>query len=336
MGVFEVREDELVDEVIDVGRREALRRRSLVLPGAGRQPPLAVEETVAPRGATLAPVALVHGFAQNKHTWRISGRSFSGFLAARGHRVLNLELRGHGDSRRAGSPSATSFDDYVDDLVRVVELAGAPPLVIGHSLGAAVALGAATRVPVAGVVHLAGVYRFAGANRTLRALARLSLEVAPGLSAARASTGLAGRAIGRLYSFTDLFGYGLPFAGWAPGSMEPELLRERLAVGFDWTSVEVWLQMSRWATGEPFGYAEAVTALDLPLLVAVGDADPLAPPADARPLYEQSASSDKTWLELGMYEHGVRFGHLDLVLGREAPRIVWPLLGDWLATRGGR
>ena len=31
----------------------------------------------------LASVVLVHGFAQNRYTWRISGRSFSGWLAER-------------------------------------------------------------------------------------------------------------------------------------------------------------------------------------------------------------------------------------------------------------
>lgn len=330
-----VRHEELVDEVVHGRHSARLRIRRLELPAENGGPPLAIEQLTLPEGPTRPPVVLVHGLAQNRHTWRISRRSLAGALAERGYDVLNLELRGHGLSRRYGAGNATCFQDYTDDLSRVLQRCPEPAFVVGHSLGAAVCLDAATRVPVRGVVHVAGVYRFAGANRVLRALARTSLALEqflllPGL---RIRTRWAGDLIGRLYAFTDVAGYGAPIAGWAPGSIERELLEERLRLGFDWTSVEVWLQMCRWATGTPFEPGERFCALDVPLLVIVGDRDPLVRPADARALYEASRSRDRTFLLMEAFEHGVHWGHIDLILGRRAPDELWPRLLDWLDAR---
>lgn len=101
------------------------------------------------------------------HVWR-SGRhdgpllmflhgltdSGSGWPGAEQHwgstySILTLDQRGHGDSPRftdeqlAGRPG----DVLVDDAVHVLEQLDAPPVVLGHSLGGAVALSAAVRRP---------------------------------------------------------------------------------------------------------------------------------------------------------------------------------------------
>ncbi len=310
-------------------------REWLAVPADGERPVLAVERTVAPAGPTRGPVVLVHGLAQNRFTWRLSGRSLCAWLAHRGFDVLNLELRGHGLSREWGAPSAARFDDYVDDLARVVARCAAPPFVIGHSLGGAVGIAVAVDRPLRGLVHLAGVYGFAGANPVLRALARLTLAWEGPLRAAplRVRTRAAGRVIARLYQLTDVAGYGAPIAGWAPDSIERELLEERLVKGFDWTSVEVWLQMSRWACGEAPAFDVPFRDLDLPLLVVAGDADPLVRPADAERTYAASGSTDKELLVFNDFDHQVHWGHIDLILGRLAPREVWPRLAAWLEAR---
>ncbi|MCO4743393.1 MAG: alpha/beta fold hydrolase [Proteobacteria bacterium] len=296
--------------------------------------PLMVERVrcdVPRRGTVL----LVHGLAQNRFTWRVSGRSLTAFLAEAGYEVLNVELRGHGRSRAAGAGNARAFGEYVEDVVRVVEALDEPPFAIGHSLGAGVLVAAATQVELRGLVHLAGVFAFAQHNRTLRGLARLSLGLEGLLTLApvRASTGWAGEVIGAAYKLTDLAGYLLPLAGWVPGSIERDVLEERLARGFDWTSIEVWLQMSRWARGERFEYADAFGTLDVPLLVIAGDHDALLPPGDARVCFEQSGSSDKQFYEANLFDHGAHFGHLDLILGREAPRVVWEPIRAWMQAR---
>lgn len=334
MNGAEVRAEGFVDEVVHGEVRVEVFRQELALPGRDGVPPLAVERTVT-EAAVGPPVVLVHGFAQNRFTWRIGGRSMVAYLAAMGHEVLNVELRGHGASRALGAGNATDFAEYVDDLVRVVDACEQPPFVIGHSLGGGVGVAASTLRPLGGLVHLAGVYTFATANPTLRALARLTLQMEPSLrrTPVRMSTGWAGRLLARMYAVTDIAGYGAPIAGWVPESLERELLAERLERGFDWTSVEVWLQMARWARGERFAWADAFQRTDVPLLVLCGDHDPLVREADSRACFEQSGSTDKEFVLFEPFHHRVHWGHVDLILGRHAPEVVWPVIADWIARR---
>ncbi len=326
---------ERITEIVDRGRAVPLIREARIVAGTG--PPLAVERTIRPGGPTRPPVILIHGLAQNRYTWRVTGRSLVARLAEEGFDVLNLELRGHGNSRALGSGNARSFAEYVEDLLRVIGECEVPPFVVGHSLGAGVAIGAATERPLAGLVHLAGVFGFARRNATLRALAHLTLAAEPLLRLApvRLSTGWAGEVIGRLYAVTDIAGFGFPISGWTPGSIERDLLEERLALGFDWTSTEVWIEMCRWATGTPFTYRAAFSRLDVPLLVLAGDADPLVPPGDAEECFAASGSSDKRLVVFDAFEHGAHWGHVDLILGHRAPTVVWPVLLDWLTERAG-
>lgn len=325
-------ETDTVHQTIHGSRGARLVVETLRLEG---EPPLAVERTMLPGGPTRPAVILVHGLAQNRYTWRVTGRSLSGCLAEAGYEVLNLELRGHGLSRSYGAGNARSFDEYVDDLVRVVEACDAPPFVMGHSLGGAVGVGAATRVPLAGLIHLAGVFTFASDNPLLRLLAELSLAAEPLLTLApvRLSTGWAGDLLGRLYKISDIAGYGFPISGWTPGSIERPLLEERLARGFDWTSVEVWLQMARWARGERLSYAEAFGRSAAPLLVICGDADPLVRLPDSQACYDASGSDDRQLLFFDAFDHEVHWGHVDLILGRRAPDLVWPRIVSWLDVR---
>ncbi|MFJ6571049.1 alpha/beta fold hydrolase [Streptomyces sp. NPDC091292] len=69
---------------------------------------------------------LVHGIMSDHRTWRRVGP----VLAARGYRVVGVDLRGHGASGR-GEYSAELF---AEDLVDTVPVGA--ELVIGHSLGA--------------------------------------------------------------------------------------------------------------------------------------------------------------------------------------------------------
>jgi pimeloyl-ACP methyl ester carboxylesterase len=86
------------------------------------------------------PIALVHGATFRAEDWE----NIFPRLATR-YRVVAYDARGHGKSGRAPS---YSLDDLVGDLVRVLrEVAKAPAIVIGHSIGGAAALVAAAREP---------------------------------------------------------------------------------------------------------------------------------------------------------------------------------------------
>ena len=298
------------------------------------------------RGAVL----LVHGFAQNRYSWHLSTRSFVNYLADRGLDVYNLELTGHGRSREYGTAPARSFDHYVDDtasvLVALTSWAGLDRVfLIGHSLGGAVCYATAARAPgfTAGTVSIAGMYSF-GSNPFTRGIGRLLTGLQPlEPLLRRAGAGIRSRFVGRAIvdrleaadRLSDLF----PMAGWVPGSTEPHVLQERLIRGFDWTGLNILLTMMKWATDGSFegeggrDYADEFSELDLPLLVIAGDRDRLLPPADARPAYDLSASSDKTYKLFSPVREEVHWGHLDIVLGEKAPQFVWPYIARWLLER---
>ena len=303
-------------------------------------------DDVPRRGAVL----LVHGFAQNRYSWHLSTRSFVNYLADRGFDVYNLELTGHGRGREYGTSPARSFDHYVDDTAAVIEAASSwaavdKMFIIGHSLGGAVCYAAATRVPerVAGLVSVAGIYSF-GSNPVTRGLAKFLEALQPIEPLIRKlGAGIRSRFVGRVIvdrlEAADRISEMFPMAGWVPGSTEPHVLQERLIRGFDWTGLNILLTMMRWAADGSFegegglNYADLFSTLDLPLLVIAGDKDRLLPPADARPAYDLSQSTDKTYKLFSPVHEEVHWGHLDIVLGEKAPKHVWPYIGKWLLER---
>lgn len=324
---WEVEEEAMVEQITVPGSQARLLKSRLRL--ASR---LSVVRKRLP-GVEGAPVVLVHGFAQNRYTWHSSGRSMSAWLASQGLDVYVLELRGHGNSRASGAPER--FADYVEDAAELAEAIGQPAFWVGHSLGGSVAYALATRSPVRGVIGIGAVYRFGQHNRVVNWLTRAShLARARGLlGGLSVRTRLAGQVLGRLYGISDIAGYAFPVSGWAPGSLEPELLAERLERGFDWTSLHVWLDMSRWAHDGGFDYAPEWAHTDVPLLVITGDLDHLMPPSDARAAFTESGSRDKQLLELEPWSTGTHWGHLDLVSGKQAPEHVWAPVSAWMGLR---
>ncbi|MCP4806520.1 MAG: alpha/beta hydrolase [Proteobacteria bacterium] len=266
-------------------------------------------------------------------SWHTSRRSFSAWLAERGYDVHNLELRGHGRSRARPGMQA-GFDDYIGDLTRVCEQLDRP-FVIGHSLGGACAYAAAAAgAPVRGVVGLGALYRFGGHSPLLKVFTKATWKARRvAVKGVGIRTRLAGRMLAGLWEYADVAGYILPFSGWWPGSVEPALLRERLTDGMDWTSVQVWLEMSRWANQGYWDHEEAWKNAQVPVLVLVGDEDHLMPLGDARGAYDDAGHEDRTLRVFSLEDDGMHWGHLDIVLGKHAPDVVWPEIDAWISAR---
>lgn len=75
-------------------------------------------------------VVLAHGGGQTRHSWGGTAR----VLSSHGHRVVSMDLRGHGDS--AWDPNGDySMGAYCDDALAVVEWIGQPVAWVGASLG---------------------------------------------------------------------------------------------------------------------------------------------------------------------------------------------------------
>ncbi|NUR98872.1 MAG: alpha/beta hydrolase [Kribbellaceae bacterium] len=92
-------------------------------------------------------VVLSHGMG----TWRQDFRHLVGPLVDAGYRVVNVDMRGHGESS-LGWPSATgkaaiSRTDVALDLLGVIRHFGGPAVIVGHSLSGGSATIAAAEAP---------------------------------------------------------------------------------------------------------------------------------------------------------------------------------------------
>lgn len=99
-----------------------------------------------------APLLFVHGAFTGAWCW---DEHFLPYFAARGHESRALDLRGHGDDPE--DAGAASLEDYVDDVLQAIADMDAPPVLIGHSMGAIVVQRAVHRAAVAAMALLAPV-----------------------------------------------------------------------------------------------------------------------------------------------------------------------------------
>ena len=106
---------------------------------------------LAPNGMQIAAdewpgdapaVVLAHGGGQTRHSWG----GTAAVLSSHGHRVVSVDLRGHGDS--AWDPTGDySMDAYRSDALAVAEWIGEPVAWVGASLGGMAGLHAVDAAP---------------------------------------------------------------------------------------------------------------------------------------------------------------------------------------------
>ena len=93
------------------------------------------------RGTEGRPLVLVHGWSCDRSYWRGQVEHF-----ARGHRVVTVDLAGHGESG-VGREQWT-MPAFGDDVVAVVEQLGLDDIVlVGHSMGGDVIVETVLRLP---------------------------------------------------------------------------------------------------------------------------------------------------------------------------------------------
>jgi len=81
------------------------------------------------------PLLFVHGGYCDSWCW---DPYFLPWFADRGYAAYALSLRGHGESGGRSTLFVTGIDDYAADVETIVARLPAPPVLIGHSMGAAV------------------------------------------------------------------------------------------------------------------------------------------------------------------------------------------------------
>jgi lysophospholipase len=252
-----------------------------------------------PSAASRAVVAVVHGYGEHGGRYEVLAAD----LAQRGLTVCVYDLRGHGrSSGRRGH--IRSFTEYLDDTGLFLdgarrEAAGLPLFLLGHSMGGLIAAAYAERRPVddlAGLVLSAPFLRLAIPVPALRVqAARVVSRVAPTVDVGNPldAAGLShDEAVVAAYR-TDPLNHSAATARWAA----EVFAAQRAALS-------------------------AAARLSLPLLVMLGEDDPVADPAAVRELFAAAASADKTLRLYAGFFHEI-FNET----GREAPVAD---LGGWL------
>ena len=342
----------VVEQTVDRAQRARVLKELVVIrvESRGHSIPLAmvrkrlVTENDNPR-PTLAPVLLVHGYGQNRHTFHLPARSLPNYLARAGFDVYSLDLRGHGRSRNLGAEVPTHVEDFVRDdvpaaLREILKLSdNRPVFYLGHSMGGLIGYAVAPRFAeqIAGIITLASPFHFARGSWALFLAGAALLFIDKHVPLGWLSPPLkpVGTTIRALRGFVESPLFPFPIRGFDAGSMEPAVLAQHMSLAMDLGSIAILKNLftggfeSRKGghrNGGLTGYAGAFERLDVPLLVIAGTRDDLAPPASVKPAFDQSQSTDKTYRTFPR-------GHIDIVVGRDAPLTVWPLLESWMRNR---
>jgi pimeloyl-ACP methyl ester carboxylesterase len=230
-------------------------------------------------GEPGTPVVISNGLGASPAAWPFLQGPGCGYHAVSWHH------RGLGGSARPADESHIGLDDHVDDLFAIMDASDMPRAVlVGWSVGVAVALEAARRAPerVAGLLALGGVAT--GSFRALPVPSQMPDGIHRG--AAKASAWLlrvVGPPVAGMISLLPRGMDALGRAGFDPTLLDPtgataplrtlsEVARE--FARHDWT----WFSRMVLAAGEhdPID----VSGLDLPVTLVAGEFDTMAPPAD--------------------------------------------------------
>ncbi|MRH90140.1 alpha/beta fold hydrolase [Nocardia sp. SYP-A9097] len=101
-------------------------------------------------------IVLSHGMGEHRQVYR----RLAPLLVAAGYRVVNMDIRGHGESSldwvSETGKAAISRTDIAGDLIEVIAHFGGPAVIVGHSISGGAATIAAATAPelVAGIVEL--------------------------------------------------------------------------------------------------------------------------------------------------------------------------------------
>jgi pimeloyl-ACP methyl ester carboxylesterase len=288
------------------------------------------------------PVLLVHGIAANRYNLDFTDdRSLAKHLCARGRDVWIVELRGRGYSLRprlfSGLRYDWSFDDYAErDLPCaadvVVRATGAGKLhVVAFSTGALAAYAWLSdphrSVEVASLVSIGGGAFFARTGRILSGRLIRSFRF------------LRHRWMMRVLA---------PLAGhWHPAPLQlihnpenfdgPAQRRAMVNLIANFSRNEL-LQYSHWIEHDVFraidqrrDYRGELSRITVPALFLAGPRDALSPPDAVKATCDAVGSRDKQFVICSRAQGmRVNYGHFDLVIGREAPNEIFPMVARWI------
>ncbi|EGD48844.1 alpha/beta hydrolase fold protein [Ruminiclostridium papyrosolvens DSM 2782] len=81
------------------------------------------------------PLLFIHGAYHGAWCWE---ENFLAYFSSRGFSSYAVSFRGHGKSVINEELNTCSLSDYVEDVLKTIELLGQRPVLIGHSMGGAI------------------------------------------------------------------------------------------------------------------------------------------------------------------------------------------------------
>lgn len=230
-----------------------------------------------PGGDPVGVVVIAHGVSEHSDRYaHVAER-----LASAGYAVAALDHRGHGDSdgkRAVIDRMANAVADVGTTIVLARELAPGKKLtLLGHSMGGCISLEYALSYPetIDGLILSAPAIDLEAASAFERAAARVVSALAPSLGVFQVDATLVSRDPEVVHAYVE---DPRVFHGKLPGRTVAEM------------------------AGVIDTLPDRLPTLELPLLVVLGTADKLVPPAAGRMAHERASSTDKQIIEYeGLY-----------------------------------
>jgi predicted alpha/beta hydrolase len=303
------------------------------------------------------PVLMVHGVAANRLHFDLDERhSLARAARNRGFDVYMLELRGAGMSQAAGDPTSRhmqwGFADYAErDLPTamsyIFEQTQATALHgVGHSMGGMLLYSAAAhaRHEVQSLVTIGSPlvgYLSGGLGARERRLLQLAGTLSPAVNFTPPSQ--------RRFPLRRLLGVAgmvMPLSSRLADNLllnvancEPEVMLQLARQGIHDIPIRLISEITQAMTEGrgphgphgPYAYEAILHRIVAPVLALSGSVDRIAPPAAVAAGVARLASTDIRYREMGV-AHGDRaeYGHADLLVGRNAPEEIYPLILDFL------
>lgn len=190
------------------------------------------------RTSRAAPLLFVHGAFVGAWCWE---EHFLPYFAARGYDAHAVSLRGHGGSPAGGPLDLAGLDDYVADVAMAAGGLDAPPVLIGHSMGAIVVQRAAQRCRAPALALVAPVPPH-GLSSSLLSLAARDLQLFMALNTFQADGGTLSPALARIREC--LFSKALPEAEVRRHLARMQHESQRALMDLMWPQ-HLWLRSSR-------------------------------------------------------------------------------------------
>lgn len=283
-----------------------------------------------PPGASGEPVILAHGLLTGARGFDLGAEgSLSSALHAAGFDVYALVHRGDRDAVAPARGAGFDFDDIATwdlpaALATVQRVSGFErALWVGHALGGQLLYAHLARGGdgITAGVTLGAAVRFRRPTSSMR-MAALTAQLLP------AGLALPTRAVQRALSAVADAELWSPLALDLDGPTGRALL---LHAGED-VPVGLVRQLARWLMsgslvdrGDRLDYLAALQGRRFPLLCVAGSGDAICPPEAAKPAFDALDPAETSWLAL---DEG--WGHLDLLLGRDAASTLHPQVVAWL------